>query len=56
MALRVKRVRLAIRKAESAISGMTKCCQVPLPELGSQPSQKLSVRISTMASTKLGIA
>ena len=37
MPLRVSRVSAGMAEKASTIPGMTKCCQVPVPEIGSQP-------------------
>ena len=51
---RVRRMFLAIGKAASVMPGMTRCCQVPLPEIGSHFRFTPKNRISRMPSQKLG--
>ena len=52
---RVRRMFRAIGKAASVMPGMTRCCQVPLPEIGSHFRCTPKNRISRMPSQKLGI-
>ena len=52
---RVSRMLRAIGKAASVMPGMMKCCQLPLPEIGSHFRCTPKNRISRMPSQKLGI-
>ena len=53
---RVSRVSAGIAVKASTMPGITKCCQVPVPEIGRMPSCRPSTIIRISASQKLGIA
>ena len=53
---RVSRVSAGIAVKASTIPGITKCCQVPVPDIGRMPSCRPSTIIRISASQKLGTA